>query len=451
MSLVRIAGTIAIAIAILILAGDWTAKTVLFGPDGRMARLQPYANDLLIAHPDLSSDGSKLVFDYRVVQSETQITNRSLAIYDFSTGTIRKLIPPPHRSWHSASYSPDDELLVLVQFCWHESCAPEELGHQIGIINIKTEKFHRITNGKIKTKIYGSGINPIAKERNIIRGLPIFSNKNDNIYYIAKYRDDFKEFDYSKIKMRNIEESLDEFSIGYVSLISLDIIDGFDKGYDKIKYEESLVLTSEMGITQFDDIGKISAIYQYHENEKELLYFYATRPVGNKKNSIDKYRVGPHLLTRPSVFWLEPKSGLWGGAGDLAPSVSSTFNHTQSSSLPLAFARTQLLAYEARSFSAARSGKVVSFRSPVKKDQCKYTGPEFGKFPFKYQSIFVINQNNTDIYCVRGSGPVSSSISGDGNKIVSISLTNSYDSFIINNKTNKINKIDLFKDIDKFQ
>ena len=97
----------------------------------------------------LSSDGCYMAFDFhKLGADERSRTRYSVAVYDIEAETIELHVAPPPREFHSASFSPDDRFLAVIQRCWAKECSPQELGLNVGIIDRADRRFQLVTSGE---------------------------------------------------------------------------------------------------------------------------------------------------------------------------------------------------------------------------------------------------------------------------------------------------------------
>jgi len=138
----------------------------------------------------LAGDGSKLAFDFVVHLPDGYVTTYMVGIYDIATQTVDILRAPSPNEYHSPSFSPDDQQLVMIQFCWSPDCAAEDLGHQIALADLRGLAVTRITDGRTKVPIlmdcYGCG-SPVEPDF-VVRALPLFTADGEAIVYGGRNR-----------------------------------------------------------------------------------------------------------------------------------------------------------------------------------------------------------------------------------------------------------------------
>ena len=141
----------------MVLLGFAVVLTACVGKLGEY-RGQPYAGkeypdgyDLHINRPSLSFDGRYMVFDFFNLKKDSVRSHYHLGIYDFETRTVEIIRPiDPRLEWYAASYSPDGNFLVLIQFCWRPDCPPEALGHTIAMLYLPDRRVRMLTDGRMK-------------------------------------------------------------------------------------------------------------------------------------------------------------------------------------------------------------------------------------------------------------------------------------------------------------
>ncbi len=169
----------------------------------REYRGQPYAGkeypdgyDLHINRPSLSFDGRYMVFDFFNLEEGGVRSQYHLGVYDFETQTVEIIRPKDTRlEWFAASYSPDGNFLVLIQFCWRPDCPPEALGHNIAMLYLPDRRVRMLTDGRKKVLNFdpswlGESSRPEFVETFIIPKSPIIVDEPGDaaVYYLGGNR-----------------------------------------------------------------------------------------------------------------------------------------------------------------------------------------------------------------------------------------------------------------------
>jgi hypothetical protein len=146
------------------------------------AQAQKVLDPYQIKRTVLSSDGRYMAFDfYKLGADERSRTRYSVAVYDMETESIELHIAPPPREFHSASFSPDDRFLAVIQRCWAKECSPQELGLNVGVIDRTDRRFQLVTSGQriVHNREYPS----YTKGARILHGFPVFDLNSTRIYF----------------------------------------------------------------------------------------------------------------------------------------------------------------------------------------------------------------------------------------------------------------------------
>lgn len=153
---------------------------------GSAAQAQKVLDPYQVKRTVLSSDGRYMAFDfYKLGADGRSRTRYSVAVYDMETESIELHIAPPPREFHSASFSPDDRFLAVIQRCWAKECSPQELGLNVGVIDRIDRRFQLVTSGKqiVHNRNYPS----YTKGARILRSFPVFELNNPIIYFGFAY------------------------------------------------------------------------------------------------------------------------------------------------------------------------------------------------------------------------------------------------------------------------
>ncbi|GJL87354.1 MAG: hypothetical protein DHS20C03_10630 [Minwuia thermotolerans] len=146
------------------------------------AQAQKVLDPYQIKRTVLSSDGRYMVFDFHKLGADEKTRTRySVAVYDMATESIELHIAPPPREFHSASFSPDDRFLAVIQHCWAQECRPEELGLNVGVIDRENRSFQLVTNdGEV---VYDRRFPKRLGGARKVRGFPTFDPASGRIYF----------------------------------------------------------------------------------------------------------------------------------------------------------------------------------------------------------------------------------------------------------------------------
>ncbi len=152
---------------------------LLLGPAVQAQKvLDPY----WIKRTVLSSDGRYMAFDFlKISADEKQWTAYSVAVYDMETESIELHIAPPPREFHSASFSPDDRFLAVIQRCWAKECSPEELGLNVGVIDRTNRRFQLVLSGE--RVVYDRRYKKRIGGARVLRGFPVFDPTSQRIFF----------------------------------------------------------------------------------------------------------------------------------------------------------------------------------------------------------------------------------------------------------------------------
>ena len=165
-------------------AGLLLGLALLFPATAAQAQkvLDPYQ----IKRTVLSSDGRYMAFDFHKLSADERTRTRySVAVYDMETESIELHIAPPPREFHSASFSPDDRFLAVIQRCWAKECSPQELGLNVGVIDRTNRRFQLVTSGE--RIVHNRDFPSYTKGARFLRGFPVFDVKSPRIYFGFQY------------------------------------------------------------------------------------------------------------------------------------------------------------------------------------------------------------------------------------------------------------------------
>jgi|GEM_PF-4337591 len=203
-------------------------------------------DNLEIFRPALSPDGRYMVFDFVEYASDPNdqalATRNHLALYDIEAQSVVVMAPnDPMYSYNSASFVGDERMLVAVQHCWSEDCPPEDLGHQIVILDLQEQRARRVTDGRKSSYLWWTirqSVPPKKFEYEIIRTHPIFVPSETAIYYMALRRGDFGA----------VPAFGEHVSQPRRQLMRVNLESG----------EESLVMGPESGALEFRQFGRVA-------------------------------------------------------------------------------------------------------------------------------------------------------------------------------------------------
>lgn len=146
------------------------------------AQAQKVLDPYQIKRTVLSSDGRYMAFDfYKLGADERSRTRYSVAVYDMETESVELHIAPPPREFHSASFSPDDRFLAVIQRCWAKECSPQELGLNVGVIDRTNRRFQLVTSGE--RVVYDRRYKKRIGGARVLRGFPVFDPISQKIYF----------------------------------------------------------------------------------------------------------------------------------------------------------------------------------------------------------------------------------------------------------------------------
>ena len=150
---------------------------------------------LEILRPALSPDGRFMVFDFyeRGVTAEGQRweTSHHLALYDIEVQSVVVMAPnDPMYSYNSASFAGDERMLVAIQYCRSRACPPEDLGHQVVLLDLEGQRSRRLTDGRKRSYLWRGAQHPHSmtlSEFDIARARPVFVPSEFAVYYMASF------------------------------------------------------------------------------------------------------------------------------------------------------------------------------------------------------------------------------------------------------------------------
>lgn len=165
---------------------------------------------LKINNPSLSHDGKLMAFDFNeigLIKNRFVERNFGIGIYDFETDSLKVLDipdlpspPGPSWGWHSPSFDTTGKYLAVVTHCVNQlqndgvekKCPPGYRGHQIGVLDLLTNKFVRLTDSRQKIPTWKrSNVSPYgfrlsrSSGSTLLRKSPVFSGNLDRVYYFA--------------------------------------------------------------------------------------------------------------------------------------------------------------------------------------------------------------------------------------------------------------------------
>ena len=150
------------------------------------AQAQKVLDPYWIKRTVLSSDGRYMAFDFsQISPDERRRAPYAIAVYDMAAETIELHVAPPPREFHSASFSPDDRFLAVIQRCWAKECSPQELGLNVGVIDRTNRRFQLVTSGE--RVVHNQEYPSYTKGARILRGFPVFDVKLPRIYFGTRY------------------------------------------------------------------------------------------------------------------------------------------------------------------------------------------------------------------------------------------------------------------------
>ena len=200
-------------------------------------------DSLEIFRPALSPDGRFMVFDFYEYAEprggQLRVTPNHLALYDIEAQSVAVMAPnDPIYSYNSASFVGDERMLVAIQHCWSEACLPEDLGHQIVLLDLEGQRSRRLTDGRKPSYLWRlRSSEPTEKEeQRIFRTRPIFVPSEFAIYYMGfpGYRETAPAIG-------------EQWPVSY-QLLRVDLETG----------EESLAMTPEHGPVVFGRYGRVA-------------------------------------------------------------------------------------------------------------------------------------------------------------------------------------------------
>lgn len=203
-------------------------------------------DNLEIFRPALSPDGRFMVFDFYEYTTQPNdqalATRNHLALYDIEAETAQVLAPnDPMYSYNSASFAGDDQVLIAIQHCWSEACPPEDLGHQIVLLDLEGQRSRRVTDGRKPTHLWrdmGGQRPPEKRRKPIIRTQPVLVASESAVYYMGLWRDQL-----------GASPSVGEHvTFPRRQLLRVDLRTG----------EESLAMTPESGAVEFRRYGRLA-------------------------------------------------------------------------------------------------------------------------------------------------------------------------------------------------
>lgn len=146
------------------------------------AQAQKVLDPYQIKRTVLSSDGRYMAFDFHQLSpDERRRAPYAIAVYDIAAETIDLHVAPPPREFHSASFSPDDRYLAVIQRCWATECSPQELGLNVGVIDRNDRRFQLVTSGE--RVVYDRYYKKRIGGARVLRGFPVFDIKSPRIYF----------------------------------------------------------------------------------------------------------------------------------------------------------------------------------------------------------------------------------------------------------------------------
>jgi len=151
--------------------------TTACAPPERMFRgAPPDTQRFELSGFELSHDGQLLAFDFTKYTADGGIYPTSVAVLDLATGALRTYDFHDGTGYHSPAFSPDGKQLAMIQFCWWEGCAPQDLGHQIVLADLADGSIRRVTDdARLATVVERLCCDERLVEAPLVRGLPAFA------------------------------------------------------------------------------------------------------------------------------------------------------------------------------------------------------------------------------------------------------------------------------------